>query len=111
MASGPRPDGSAKSWRSRPALRSITSRLSSSRQPPQQHASRQEYSDVPGLYKIGVVSERVGLSPGTLRLWEDQYGLLTPLRFVALARGNTTELGAWPEQNVSTFPSEWQDAI
>lgn len=33
-----------------------------------------------GLYKIGVVSKKVGLSPGTLRHWEDQFGLLTPDR-------------------------------
>ncbi|HEY4845835.1 MAG TPA: MerR family transcriptional regulator [Candidatus Dormibacteraeota bacterium] len=33
-----------------------------------------------GVYKIGVVSEKVGLSPSTLRLWEDQFGLLTPER-------------------------------
>lgn len=33
-----------------------------------------------GVYKIGVVSKKVGLSPGTLRLWEDQFGLLTPDR-------------------------------
>jgi MerR family transcriptional regulator, heat shock protein HspR len=33
-----------------------------------------------GVYKIGVVSTKVGLSPGTLRLWEDQFGLLTPDR-------------------------------
>jgi MerR family transcriptional regulator, heat shock protein HspR len=35
---------------------------------------------VAGVYKIGVVSKKVGLSPGTLRLWEDQFGLLTPER-------------------------------
>jgi MerR family transcriptional regulator, heat shock protein HspR len=35
---------------------------------------------VAGVYKIGVVSQKVGLSPGTLRLWEDQFGLLTPER-------------------------------
>ena len=33
-----------------------------------------------GVYKIGVISKKVGLSPGTLRLWEDQFGLLTPDR-------------------------------
>jgi DNA-binding transcriptional MerR regulator len=33
-----------------------------------------------GIYKIGVLSRKVGLSPGTLRLWEDQFGLLTPDR-------------------------------
>lgn len=33
-----------------------------------------------GVYKIGVVSKKVGLSPGTLRVWEDQFGLLTPDR-------------------------------
>jgi DNA-binding transcriptional MerR regulator len=38
-----------------------------------------------GVYKIGAVSERVGLSPSTLRLWEDQYALLTPDR----SRGGT----------------------
>ena len=40
---------------------------------------------MPGLYKIGVVSRRTGLSPATLRLWEEQYGLLTPER----TRGGT----------------------
>jgi len=40
---------------------------------------------VAGVYKIGVVSKKVGLSPGTLRLWEDQFGLLTPDR----SRGGT----------------------
>src|ERR1700737_306167 len=33
-----------------------------------------------GLYKIGVVSQKTGLSASTLRLWEDQYGLLAPAR-------------------------------
>lgn len=33
-----------------------------------------------GLYKIGVVSRKTGLSVATLRLWEDEYGLLTPQR-------------------------------
>jgi MerR family transcriptional regulator/heat shock protein HspR len=33
-----------------------------------------------GIYKIGVASRKTGLSPATLRLWEDQYGLLTPER-------------------------------
>jgi DNA-binding transcriptional MerR regulator len=32
------------------------------------------------VYKIGVVSRRTGLSPATLRLWEEQYGLLAPVR-------------------------------
>jgi DNA-binding transcriptional MerR regulator len=188
---------------------------------------------VAGVYKIGVVSKKVGLSPGTLRLWEDQFGLLTPdrssggtrlyseadvervhqirellrergytleaiarimeearqaspsvvdraaientylreaanheqieegrrltevhamglrlvrsqsaqqaaeelvygvatlgaveavtlglyqrkpntLRFVALARGNKTEVGSWPAQHVSNFPAQWQEAL
>jgi MerR family transcriptional regulator, heat shock protein HspR len=35
---------------------------------------------VASVYKIGVVSKKVGLSPSTLRLWEDQFGLLTPDR-------------------------------
>jgi DNA-binding transcriptional MerR regulator len=192
-----------------------------------------EGASMPGVYKIGVVSRKVGLSPGTLRLWEDQFGLLTPdrssggtrlysdadvervhhirellrgrgytleavarimeearqaspsivdraaieniylreaanreqieegrrmaevhavgmrlvrapsarraaeelvhgvatvggvetvslglyqrrqntLKFVALARGNKTELGSWPAQNVSKFPAQWQEAI
>jgi DNA-binding transcriptional MerR regulator len=35
---------------------------------------------VAGVYKIGVVSQRTGLSASTLRLWEDQYGLLAPAR-------------------------------
>ena len=33
-----------------------------------------------GLYKIGVASKKTGLSASTLRLWEDQYGLLAPAR-------------------------------
>ena len=33
-----------------------------------------------GIYKIGVVSQKTGLSPSTLRLWEDQYALLAPAR-------------------------------
>lgn len=33
-----------------------------------------------GIYRIGAVSRRTGLSPATLRLWEEQYGLLTPAR-------------------------------
>jgi DNA-binding transcriptional MerR regulator len=35
---------------------------------------------MPGVYKIGVVSQKTGLSAATLRLWEDQYGLLAPAR-------------------------------
>jgi len=34
----------------------------------------------PGVYKIGAVSRRTGLSSATLRLWEDHYGLLRPER-------------------------------
>jgi DNA-binding transcriptional MerR regulator len=33
-----------------------------------------------GVYKIGVVSRKTGLSASTLRLWEGQYGLLQPAR-------------------------------
>jgi DNA-binding transcriptional MerR regulator len=33
-----------------------------------------------GVFKIGVVSEKTGLSASTLRLWEEQYGLLAPAR-------------------------------
>jgi DNA-binding transcriptional MerR regulator len=33
-----------------------------------------------GVYKIGVVSQKTGLSAATLRLWEDQYGLIAPVR-------------------------------
>ncbi len=33
-----------------------------------------------GIYKIGLVSRRTGLSPATLRLWEDHYSLLRPER-------------------------------
>jgi DNA-binding transcriptional MerR regulator len=33
-----------------------------------------------GVYKIGVVSRKTGLSASTLRLWEDQYGLVAPTR-------------------------------
>lgn len=40
---------------------------------------------MPGVYKIGVVSQKTGLSASTLRLWEDQHGLLSPLR----SRGGT----------------------
>jgi DNA-binding transcriptional MerR regulator len=36
-------------------------------------------------YKIGVVSRKTGLSTSTLRLWEDQYGLVAPAR----TRGGT----------------------
>jgi DNA-binding transcriptional MerR regulator len=32
------------------------------------------------VYKIGAVSQQSGLSVSTLRLWEDQYGLLAPAR-------------------------------
>jgi len=38
-----------------------------------------------GVFKIGVVSRKTGLSAATLRLWEDQYGLLAPAR----TRGGT----------------------
>jgi DNA-binding transcriptional MerR regulator len=38
-----------------------------------------------GIYKIGVMSQKTGLSASTLRLWEDQYGLLAPHR----TRGGT----------------------
>jgi DNA-binding transcriptional MerR regulator len=40
---------------------------------------------VAGIYKIGAVSHKTGLSVTTLRLWEDQYGLLAPER----SRGGT----------------------
>jgi DNA-binding transcriptional MerR regulator len=33
-----------------------------------------------GVYKIGVISRKTGLSASTLRLWEDQYGLVAPSR-------------------------------
>jgi DNA-binding transcriptional MerR regulator len=33
-----------------------------------------------GVFKIGVVSQKTGLSVATLRLWEEQYGLLAPQR-------------------------------
>lgn len=36
--------------------------------------------DLPAGFKIGSVSRRTGISPATLRVWEDQYGLLTPER-------------------------------
>jgi MerR family transcriptional regulator, heat shock protein HspR len=35
---------------------------------------------VTGVYKIGFVSKTVGLSPSTLRMWEEEFGLLTPER-------------------------------
>jgi MerR family transcriptional regulator, heat shock protein HspR len=38
-----------------------------------------------GVFKIGVVSQKTGLSASTLRLWEDQYGLVAPAR----TRGGT----------------------
>jgi DNA-binding transcriptional MerR regulator len=38
-----------------------------------------------GVYKIGVVSRKTGLSASTLRLWEDQYGVIAPVR----TRGGT----------------------
>ncbi len=38
-----------------------------------------------GVYKIGVVCQKTGLTASTLRLWEDQYGLLAPMR----SRGGT----------------------
>jgi DNA-binding transcriptional MerR regulator len=38
-----------------------------------------------GVFKIGVVSRKTGLSAATLRLWEDQYGLVAPSR----TRGGT----------------------
>jgi DNA-binding transcriptional MerR regulator len=41
---------------------------------------------MPGIYKIGVVSQKTGLSAATLRLWEDQYGLLAPVRTVGGTR-------------------------
>ena len=41
---------------------------------------------MPGVYKIGVVSQKTGLSAATLRLWEDQYGLLAPDRTVGGTR-------------------------
>jgi DNA-binding transcriptional MerR regulator len=40
---------------------------------------------MPGVYKIGVVSHKTGLSASTLRQWEDQYGILAPAR----TRGGT----------------------
>jgi DNA-binding transcriptional MerR regulator len=33
-----------------------------------------------GLWRIGELSRRVGLSAATLRAWEDRYGLLSPVR-------------------------------
>jgi DNA-binding transcriptional MerR regulator len=36
--------------------------------------------DLPAGFKIGAVSRRTGISPATLRVWEDEYGLLTPER-------------------------------
>ena len=40
---------------------------------------------MPGIYKIGAASRKTGLSASSLRLWEDQYGLLAPMR----TRGGT----------------------
>ncbi len=36
--------------------------------------------EFPGGFKIGTVSRRTGISSATLRVWEEQYGLLTPQR-------------------------------
>lgn len=36
--------------------------------------------ELPAGFKIGTVSRRTGISSATLRLWEEQYGLLTPQR-------------------------------
>jgi len=44
----------------------------------------------------------------TLALYQPKQNTL---RFVALARGNTTKLGSWPAQNVSSFPAQWQEAL
>src|SRR5919109_2312569 len=33
-----------------------------------------------GIYRIGTISRKTGLTPATLRLWEEQYGLLNPQR-------------------------------
>lgn len=38
--------------------------------------------ELPGGFKIGTVSRRTGISSATLRVWEEQYGLLTPQRTV-----------------------------
>lgn len=42
--------------------------------------------DLPGGFKIGSVSRRTGISTATLRVWEDQYGLLTPERTLGRQR-------------------------
>lgn len=42
--------------------------------------------DFPGSFKIGAVSRRTGISAATLRIWEDQYGLLQPQRTVGRQR-------------------------
>jgi DNA-binding transcriptional MerR regulator len=36
--------------------------------------------EFPGGFKIGTASRRTGISSATLRVWEEQYGLLTPQR-------------------------------
>jgi DNA-binding transcriptional MerR regulator len=36
--------------------------------------------EFPGGFKIGTLSRRTGISSATLRVWEEQYGLLTPPR-------------------------------
>jgi DNA-binding transcriptional MerR regulator len=36
--------------------------------------------EFPGGFKIGTASRRTGISCATLRVWEEQYGLLTPQR-------------------------------
>jgi DNA-binding transcriptional MerR regulator len=48
------------------------------------------------VYKIGTVSQKPGLSVSTLRLWEDQYGLLAPER----SRGGTRLYSEWDIERV-----------
>ena len=40
----------------------------------------QRLVEFPGGFKIGTASRRTGISCATLRVWEEQYGLLTPQR-------------------------------
>jgi GAF domain-containing protein len=67
-----------------------------------QSARRAAEELVHGVATLGAV-ETV-----TLGLYQRKPNTLT---FVALARGNTTEVRSWPAQHVSNFPAPWQEAI
>jgi DNA-binding transcriptional MerR regulator len=67
-----------------------------------QSARRAAEELVHGVATLGAV-EAV-----TLALYQRRQNTL---KFVALARGNKTEVGSWPAQHVSNFPAQWQEAI